>query len=369
MKKLLFYCGMLLFVGLMSCQEDTPEGLVNDTFDKKALLNNWVNNIIIPSVAEMENSATALHEIATNFSNSPSLSTLAELRENWKQTYLDYQRVSPFRIGAGDDQSYHTFINVFPTDVSSINDNISSGSYNFENLSSNNEQGLPALDYLLFGLAATDNAILAFYTTNPNADSYLEYLTDITSRIKILSSEHVSYWNSNKTSFINNTSNSSNGSVSILVNDIIQTYEDHRRYKIGIPAGKFSIDPLPEKTEAYYNDEFSLTLLNEGILQIQRLFNGTSFSGVNGIGLDDYLDHLDTKRNGTNLSTIIDLSFDQSLDIADEKLTESFSSDVQNSLPDVLEVVDALQKNVVYLKTDMLQALAINIDYVDSDGD
>jgi hypothetical protein len=35
----------------------------------------------------------------------------------------------------------------------------------------------------------------------------------------------------------------------------------------------------------------------------------------------------------------------------------------------MLSAYDALQRNVVFMKVDMLQALNINVDYVDADGD
>lgn len=35
----------------------------------------------------------------------------------------------------------------------------------------------------------------------------------------------------------------------------------------------------------------------------------------------------------------------------------------------MLQTYDELQKNVILMKVDMLQALNINVDYVDADGD
>jgi hypothetical protein len=35
----------------------------------------------------------------------------------------------------------------------------------------------------------------------------------------------------------------------------------------------------------------------------------------------------------------------------------------------MLETYNELQRNVVFIKVDMLQALSIDVDYVDADGD
>jgi hypothetical protein len=50
-------------------------------------------------------------------------------------------------------------------------------------------------------------------------------------------------------------------------------------------------------------------------------------------------------------------------------LPTSFSSVAANSNQDLLALYDELQKAVVLLKVDMLQALNVRVDYIDADGD
>ena len=42
---------------------------------------------------------------------------------------------------------------------------------------------------------------------------------------------------------------------------------------------------------------------------------------------------------------------------------------VETNNTEMLQAFDQLQKNVILLKVDMMQALSISVDYVDSDGD
>ena len=80
------------------------------------------------------------------------------------------------------------------------------------------------------------------------------------------------------------------------------------------------------------------------------------------------MDFLNSIKNGTDLTQLINQQFELSRNKA-ENLNSSFADQVEidNSL--MLQTYDELQKNVILLKVDMLQALNINVDYVDADGD
>ena len=50
-------------------------------------------------------------------------------------------------------------------------------------------------------------------------------------------------------------------------------------------------------------------------------------------------------------------------------LSNNFSNQINTDNTKMTKAYDELQKAVVLLKVDMLQAFSINIDYVDADGD
>ena len=50
-------------------------------------------------------------------------------------------------------------------------------------------------------------------------------------------------------------------------------------------------------------------------------------------------------------------------------LDENFSEQISTNNSKMLQAYDELQRNVVLMKVDMFQALSINVDYVDADGD
>ena len=50
-------------------------------------------------------------------------------------------------------------------------------------------------------------------------------------------------------------------------------------------------------------------------------------------------------------------------------LEDNFFSQVTTNNNHMVDVFDKLQEGVVLLKTDMLSALSISVDYIDADGD
>lgn len=356
---------------IWSCTDKGPSGPNPDDFDRETILVNWADNIIVPAFTSFSESTSQLHADAETFSSAPTLQNLQTLRESWKSAYLGFQHISMFEMGKPMELRYRDNMNIYPTDSAEIEQNIQSGDYDLQLPSLNNSQGFPALDYMLYGLAENDTEILTYYTTHSNAEAYKTYLTDLTARINSMTEEVLNDWTSGyRDEFVSNSGNGANSSLDMMVNDYIYYYEKHLRAgKIGIPAGVFSGSPLSSHVEAYYSKGFSKALFNEALTASLNFFNGYHFErDADGPSLDDYLDYLNTMKNGADLTTLINDQF-QSARTEAEALDDDFSAQVESDNSLMLETYDELQKNVVYMKVDMLQALNINVDYVDADGD
>jgi|AntRauTorcE11897_2_1112592.scaffolds.fasta_scaffold00005_170 hypothetical protein len=362
---------LLTALVISGCTENGPSGPNVDDFDREAILNNWADNIIIPSFSNLAESSSTLQTDAEFFVENPTPQTLQELRNSWKTTYLEFQKVSMFQIGKAMEVRYRDNMNIYPTDTTEIKENVQTGDYNLTLPSLNNSQGFPALDFLLNGLGDNDTEILTYYTTNTNADGYRAYLTDLTSRIDSLTNEVLADWTSGyRDEFVSNSGNGANSSLDMMVNDYIFYYEKHLRAgKIGIPAGVFSGSTLKGHVEAYYSDPFSKELFITALNATQDFFNGKHFdSSDSGESLHSYLNYLKTMREGMDLTVAINNQFNAARDEA-EVLDASLARQVESDNSKMLATYDKLQINVVYLKVDMLQALNINVDYTDADGD
>jgi len=73
-------------------------------------------------------------------------------------------------------------------------------------------------------------------------------------------------------------------------------------------------------------------------------------------------------KNGADLTQLINDQFESARNQAQE-LNPNFAEQIETDNTKMLATFDELQKNVVLLKVDMLQALDISVNYVDADGD
>ena len=373
MKKIYLLLSFLALGVFIACSSgeggsDSP----GDDYNRTDLLTSWADNIIIPSFENYQSKVGTLKTKVATFNTAPTTITLADVRTAWLDAYKAYQYASIFEIGKAEEINFISFANVYPANAAAIETNIANGGYNLASLTQIDKQGFPALDYMINGLGADDAAIVEFYTTNGNAAKYKQYLTDLTARLKDNADLITNDWKgSYRNTFVANKGNSVSSSVNRMVNIFVKNYEKNvRAGKVGIPAGVYSSGTTyANKVEAYYKNDVSKILLNEGVKASQDFFNGKYFaSATTGPGLKKYLDHLDIMKNNQKLSDIINNQFTTIYNV-NAQLNDSFSEQVFSDNSKMITAFDELQWNVVYFKTDMMPALNITVDYVDADGD
>jgi len=209
--------------------------------------------------------------------------------------------------------------------------------------------------------------VLEKYTSNENAENYKAYLLAVATRINALTGEVTASWEGDyRDTFVDNTSSSSNGSVDRLTNKYVMYFEKFLRSgKIGFPSGAITGTPSPINVESYYSEDFSKQLYLQALSSSIDFFNGKHFgNSQTGESYKSYLEALDRG----DLADDILAQFNTIQAISGE-LDQSLRNQVETNNTLMLEVHDELQKEVVLLKLDMLQALSISVDYVDSDGD
>lgn len=373
MKKNITFILIILLAFVSACGvDDTSDIQPTDSYDRSALLVNWADNIIIPGYANFSQKLTALEVASEDFTQSPSAISLDGIRNSWLDANIAFQKISMFEIGRAQTLNYRNRLNVYPTNSQEIEGYISANSWNLELPSTIDAQGFSALDYLLYGLG-TDQELLEKFTTGPNASSYKMYLLDLVTTMQNLTNEVFSDWNNGyRASYITNISSSASGSVDQTVNAFLFYYEKALRAgKVGIPAGVFSGSPLPQNVESYYNQTVSKLLLTQALNATVDFFNGKGFSSEyqsNGFSLNSYLEALGSEKNDASLQTLINNQFQVAFSKI-ELLNDNFIQQITNDNTKMLEAYDELQRNVILMKVDMLQALSIDVNYVDADGD
>lgn len=365
---------VILFASLLfiSCSnDDSSSGSSNpidDGFDRSAMLSNWADNIIIPSLINFDNLSSALQNKTLAFTENPSVETLSALRASYKEAYLGFQKVSLYQIGPAETLNYRSFLNTYPVDKPGVENSIETGNFDLENIGAKDQQGFPAMDLMLNGLRDSDMETVDYFSQNAEARNYLNALAG---RMRGLTSAVLNQWeNSYRDDFVANTSSSSTGSIDKFTNDYIFYYEKLiRTAKIGIPAGAFTGSPQPQNVESYYAPSFSKELYTTALQTAEDFFKGQHLNdNQSGLSFEQYLDKLDSQKDGDPLSTLIDNQF-QAIDQANEGLNSNLVQQIETDPNQMLSAYDKMQKNVVLLKVDMLQALSISVDYGDTDGD
>lgn len=363
-----FTLSLSMIIFIVACSGDEVPKANPDNFDRKAMLTNWADNIIMPGYELYVQKISELVTAKNTFLADRSIKNLDLLKSAWLESYMAWQSVSMFEIGKAEQLSLRDFTNVFPTSMEGIEANMSSGNYDLSLPSSRDKQGFPALDYLLHGSADTPTMIIGRFEGEEKVRSYLNELVN---RLESLSTTVLNDWKAGyRDTFVENSGSDASSSVNKLVNDYIFYYERALRAgKIGIPAGVFSNTPLSDRVEAFYRKDVSKTLFMAGLNAAVDFFNGKYFDGSGqGESLKSYLDFINSLQDGGNLSNLINDQFSKTITQA-ESLNENFYSEVETANDKMLKTYDELQVNTILLKVDMFQALNIQVDYVDADGD
>ncbi len=359
-------CFLLLLAGCNN--DDTNTDPCANDFDQTGLFIHLADEVILPLYGDLQIKVSDLQQKTDNFSDNPNTTTLAILRTSWKTAYLAWERCEPFEFGPAADVFLRNSLNNFPVNAPAIDQNIQSGSYNFDNPEAY-DKGFPALDYLLFGIGADDAAIVAKYTADPLAANYRQYLLDLVTDIAERVTQTQDGWVSGyRDVFVQNTGTAAGSSLSLVVNNLNEHYENIKRDRLGIPSGVLTLGfTNPDKTEAYYSG-ISAELALEAVTWSRRFYRGTNFTGGENTGLDDFLNYIDATKNGKPLDVVIQEQYQAAIQ-AVSAITDPLSEAVDQDSETVIAAYNELTKQVVNLKTDMPTALCVSITYIDNPSD
>ena len=346
------------------------------TFDRSAMLVFWADQIIIPAQKKFKEDLESLNNSIENFVSSVNEDNFKIIKDNWLIAYKSWQYIEMFDIGKAEEINFSPRMNIYPVNTERTDLNISNRVDDISNPNNFSSQGFPALDYLLHGIASSESDILDIYLAVDNSfeiNNHLKYLKLVSNQMLELTNIVINDWkNSYRDTFVSSTENTATSSINMMTNDFIYYYEKRfRANKIGIPAGVFSGGTLPDRVEAFFKKSVSKTLAIDAIDAITNFFNGVSFNNntsESGLSFKDYVEFLETKKNDSPLGDLITDQFELSKTGLVE-LNDDFTLQLDENKLKMLEVYDKIQAAVVLMKVDMLQALNINVDYVDADGD
>ena len=359
---------LVFSVTIASCVPDVDDN--NSTnFDRSELLNNYSDNIVIPAYEEYVASTNNLLTVINDFALSPAdNSKLLTCSEQLKIVSLKWQLASLFDFGPASDYALLEFTNSYPTSTGDIELSIGAENWIAGQASNIDNVGLPALDYLLNEEGAMDKL-----NANPARVSHLVRQAEFLNEQGELVLE--TWQSSYQSNFVSMTGTEMGSSIGAILNAFNRVFEANiRKQKLGLPSGvsTFSGNPLPGHVEAKYANYWSIDLLYEALLSIEKVYMGNSSSSnpiaMEGVGFDDYLISLGDEAFGQGLNNDI-IAQIQSSKEAVLSLDDPLSEFVLTNQETCLSVYSELQALVVLFKVDMMSSLGVLITYQDNDGD
>ncbi len=334
-------------------------------FNQKAMFENVADNLILPQLSDFQTKVNSLEVDLTEFVNNPTEETLLSTRVSFKSAWLQWQNVAQYSFGPAEDVFLRNSVNNFPLDVEAMQAKIDNEDTDFSSPDAY-DKGFPALDYLLYGLEVGESGVLTFYQTETK---YSTYLSAIISDIKERTDAVVAKWEGEyRTAFIENTGTAAGTSLSLIINGLNQNYELIKREKLGVPSGVLTLGfANPTKVEAYWSG-YSTALVQEALQATKELYLGQEKGGLDGLGLDDYLQEVNALKAGDKLDDLIQNQFDVAITTL-AGLGSSLSNEAENNKASVESAYAEVAKNLVNLKTDLPSVLCVSITYIDNPSD
>ena len=350
-------CLATAVVILFACsKKDGGAGVpaASDAFKQRMLLN-YADTLFIPAYTQFNAQVTALDAVINTFLDDPTQAKLDAIRVPFKNTYLSYQTISMPYFGPASALLLNSTVNSFPSKIADIENGITTGTYNLNQpLVSDSIQGLPALDYLLF----STNTLTQFQ--NAGATNRKQYVRDVMTRIKTLSTNNLNQWNGTyRSAFLGNLQSNVGSPIGYIVNQLAFEMDAMKGPRIGWPFGKRSNGIVfADKCEAFYAG-ISGELAVANLTALKQYFKGGT-----GTGIDDYLAEI----NKATLSNTVITQFDVAI-AAIAAIPAPLSASFSNNAPAVENAYREIQKLLTYIKTDVASATAVQITYMDNDGD
>ncbi len=371
-KNAILSIAFLLLASLIisSCKKDKnePDG-GSASFDQKAMLTNYADNLIIPSYQAVSVSLEEFKTAVNTFEQSTTTQNLEALQQKWELVHTNWMWANAYNFGPAGEQGITKRlveeVATWPIDTLAVNTKVISLDTAFADFK-RDARGLLAIEYLLFDAQKTNAQIVSTFNSNTNRTAYLIALTN---KVQAQIVNVLNQWNNGyRDAFIANTGTAVGSSISMMYNEFVRDYEAVKNFKLGIPLGKKAGQTGTEanKVEALFSGK-SLTFMQENIKAVENNWQGKSRAGSDALGWKDYLESV------TGGDALVSETQNQQANIAQAMSAFNQSTSLYNQINTSPTPLDKLytemQKQTRFYKSDMSSLLGIAITFTDADGD
>lgn len=361
----------LLSITLFSCSQEEEEKEL--TFKRQALVDNIINYIALPSTSRFTVVTEEFNSVVSSFKNTPTKDNFITVRNKWKECLLAWQDLSPFSYGPISTEKLHYAIHFWPDrdeQIRFVLDGTDEINAEFIQNAGAAKTGIPVLEYILFQVNKSEDEIFILFTSDTSASRRMNYLFELSiflnEKARVISDE----WESNTATAFKTQNTSEDDHLNQLMNTLIDIVEECRNKKIGkvLGIGSSSGNTRPYDCEAQYAG-YSWEAIEQKLKQAERVFNGNSFEGIQGIGFDDFIAFKEAKAHGDNLENVINNQFIKVFIKITKVKDKPLYWMIDNEKDKVQEVYDEITVLYEYLKVNMVFAINGILTLGDSDGD
>ncbi len=352
---------LLLF---SSCDKNKNNN--TDGYNRKAMLENYADKLIIPAYAQLQQKANTLKTAADNFTQQPDNTTLLNFQNAWKETAKTFQFCNSFNFGPAETLTGNFTIDVatFPVNETLTEDFVSQMANNgFDPLNnfSRDTRGIYGIEYLIFKNDAAQTI------SNFSDEKRKNYLTAIITDFKTRTDKVTADWQLYRTTFVAADGTDAGSGASMLFNQFLIGFENNKNFKLGLPLGLRvgQTTTAPNKVAAYYSG-ISTELVKLNFESTMQIYFGNDFENQQGLGFDDYLKSVDSgEALVSETITQMNKVKDAINNIPQGKLSDVIVSDFAK--PDAAHT--EMAKLTRYIKSDMSSLLGLSITFSSGDGD
>ncbi len=333
---------------------------------RRALIEAWGKDIIIPTYNEFESRALILRNLTIDLCKEPSEKTLRRAQIAWWNARSPWKQMEIFAFGPFINEPWRIGprIDSWPVRVSRIEQVLQNeDAISIDGLGTF-QKGFPAIEYLLY--PSKIDIVDTFSADQQRCAYLLVAVIDLERGAK----EMRRAWDPNYDDFISEltdagagstTFTSLNAAVEEVVNRMAFTVDNIRSEKLGRPLGfPPTGNPQPTKVESQFSGR-SLEDIRDNLLGIENIYFG--LSSTSSMSLDDLI-----HSRGIDLGTKMNEHLTKSrsaLDNIQIPLTQS----IVDSPGDVVRLSDRLRDLQRFIQIDIIGALSLASTFNNSDGD
>jgi uncharacterized protein len=367
MKKLpsvLSFVSLMLILGLSQVATIGAQ----DSFDRHAMLQSLVDNVILPGYQNFVDASTELETSLTSLSTDPSLENLELAQSAWRNASNTWEEISFMSINI-DLMALHNQVDKRPINEILMLRRIEATELmdvDFVTSLGSNQKGLPAIEYFLFDPSLSNEALLQALQDNEAA---LPFILALSQSLHLTAQNLYNYWSPEGQNFAGSfvaadqEGGDAQSSINILVNELFSVFTNILDMGLGRPAGLVAESELRPDLDYAARSGQSLNAIEHKLIGLQRLFNGAE-----QIGFDDYLNFLGSEYSGRPLSEEINARFDAAI-AAIQAIELPLYQAVVDEHEAVVAAYVAVQTLYVPIRVDLSSHLSILVTFSDQDGD